>query len=249
MWFQLRSIEPITEQNQRSRLGYRCPILVQVFHQAPSRQETPEVPSAPSGQHKHIPPEPILDCPEGAEEKVDVVALPIGTPDWSSFDLGRSLRLLRSDNAALITRSLRQLHLRWWHASYDKMRSILQNANVPKQALDLLRSVCDSCAICRQWVRPGNRSVPSASLATKFNEAVQADLLFITDKIVLHEVLPPSDVDKCRAARQARQEILVEKTFCFGREWQQAHEDIAVREKRRQCIPAAEALRPLDGMK
>ena len=37
--------------------------------------------------------------------------------EWTSFDVGRSLRMLRVGRPAQMRNELRKLHLRWWHAS------------------------------------------------------------------------------------------------------------------------------------
>ena len=88
---------------------------------------------------------------------VDSVAEPLDEdgpavqPDWSSFDLGRSLRQLRSGNASLVARALRQLHLRWWHCPSARMTQLLKTAGVPKSTLDQIPAECDTCRVCRQW--------------------------------------------------------------------------------------------------
>ena len=37
--------------------------------------------------------------------------------DWTKFDIGRSIRILRIGIEAQITRGFRLLHLRWWHTT------------------------------------------------------------------------------------------------------------------------------------
>ena len=37
--------------------------------------------------------------------------------DWTNFDIGRVVRLFRTDRIGSIRLSLRKLHVRWWHAS------------------------------------------------------------------------------------------------------------------------------------
>ena len=50
--------------------------------------------------------------------------------DWSVWDLGRSMQLLRSQNEAVVRRTLRMLHLRWWYASAKRMHDILNSTGV-----------------------------------------------------------------------------------------------------------------------
>ena len=69
------------------------------------------------------------------------------------------------------------------------------------------------------------------------------------EQILMHELRPSPYLDKCRAARQASQETPVKDSCCFGREWQEAHQDVAARQKRGQLILPAVAHRTLDDMK
>ena len=107
-------------------------------------------------------------------------------PDWSSFDLGRCLRALKSERQPTVIKALKRLHMRWWHCSSSRMSSLLKAAGVSKSTLDLIPSVCAACKSCRAWQQPGHRSMTSSRLSTRFNEVVQFDLVFIEDKIVGH---------------------------------------------------------------
>ena len=51
--------------------------------------------------------------------------------DWTKFDTGRSIRILRIGTEAQMTRELRKLHLRWWHATRSQMEKTLTFAGVP----------------------------------------------------------------------------------------------------------------------
>ena len=55
---------------------------------------------------------------EQTPEQLDIV------PEWSSYDLGASLRALKSDSEPQQNRALRRLHLRWFHASATRMASL-----------------------------------------------------------------------------------------------------------------------------
>ena len=66
------------------------------------------------------------------------------------------------------------------------MRDLLQHAGAPKEVLPLVDEVVDTCRICRNWTRPGPKSIASSRLSTRFNEAVQVDLLFHQRHIILH---------------------------------------------------------------
>ena len=119
-----------------------------------------------------------------AGQEAEIV--PVNPVDWSSWDLGRNLRSLRSGNVSVATRALRQLHLRWWHASKQKMTALLRAAGLPVEILNLIQGVCDTCRICRMWSKPGERPQASLRLSTDFNVAIQVDLVFVDSLIVLH---------------------------------------------------------------
>ena len=106
--------------------------------------------------------------------------------DWSSFDLRSALKYLRSRDEAVVRRTLRRLHLQWWHAKADKMKTLLSAAGALKTAIDMIDAVIDTCRICRMWVRPSPRNLMSIRMATKFNESVQCDILFYETHILLH---------------------------------------------------------------
>ena len=141
-------------------------------------------PSAPAVAVEHdnpaLPP-PINDPSVELGEDV-----PIPEQDWSSWDLGRVLRALRSDVPGQKTRALRKLHTRWFHCSSTRMTNLLRAAGVDKQTLNMIPSIVDSCKACRLWRRPSNKPVTSSRLSTRLNECVQFDLLFIADGIVAH---------------------------------------------------------------
>ena len=130
---------------------------------------------------------PEVSIGREAATKQDDETTETATPvDWSSMDLGTSFRELKSQDRSLVTRALRKLHLRWWHASNTKMHKLLEQAGAPQLALDLIKSVVDTCRICRSWKRPTAKSMSHVSQAQQFNEKVQLDLLFAGDEVILH---------------------------------------------------------------
>ena len=109
-------------------------------------------------------------------------------PNWSSFDLGRSLAALRTGTKTVRIRTLQRLHTRWWHASEKRMADLLRAAGVPDGTIALLPAVVKSCRICRLWERPGRRPATSSRLTERFNDVVQFDLLFIEGQPVIHVI-------------------------------------------------------------
>ena len=78
------------------------------------------------------------------------------------------------------------LHIRLWHAGAKRMRELMRLGGAPQAALDMVQSVVDSCRTCRQWTRPGPKSMTTSRLSTFFNETIQWDALFIWDDILSH---------------------------------------------------------------
>ncbi len=106
--------------------------------------------------------------------------------EWTSFDIGRSMSLLHSDNEAVVRRTLRRLHIRLWHHGAAKMSTLLKHAGAPSSALKLLPEIVGTCKICRVWKRPTPKSITNTRLAEKFNEAVQWDILFYKKNMISH---------------------------------------------------------------
>lgn len=138
--------------------------------------------------------QPVIDRAEGEEEPepqsldaepaVGVESMPV--PDWSSWDLGKALRILRGSSTPMHIRTIRQLHLRWWHCSAGRLQGLLRAAGLPPEISKLAQSVVDTCRVCRLWQRPGDKAITSSRLSLEFNASVQCDLLFWGTVVILH---------------------------------------------------------------
>ena len=106
--------------------------------------------------------------------------------DWSSFDIGKVVRLFRTNRESAIRLSLRKLHVRWWHASKHTMHKFLERVGVSDKVLRLIPEICDTCRVCREWTKPGPSSVCSTEFADTFNQQVECDLLFVGKHIIFH---------------------------------------------------------------
>ena len=108
--------------------------------------------------------------------------------DWTSFDVSRSLRKLRTGNPALIERELRKLHLRWWHATRAAMERVLGAAGIPNEILNKIAAIIDTCRECRVWKRPAHDPTQAVELTTRQNEVVECDIMFYKGHMAFHMV-------------------------------------------------------------
>ena len=69
--------------------------------------------------------------------------------DWSDFDIGRVVRIFRTNRESAIRLSLRKLHVRWWHAQADTMKRFLDRVGVAQKVLDLIPDTVATCSVCR----------------------------------------------------------------------------------------------------
>ena len=111
---------------------------------------------------------------------------PVGSAEWSSYDLKRALRLLHSTDTNVVKRTLRRLHIRFWHAAASKLVEILRLAGAPRSALQLVKDIVDTCRICRLWQRPPPKSMTTVRMAKDFNHIVQWDILFHRKIMISH---------------------------------------------------------------
>ena len=105
---------------------------------------------------------------------------------WTDFDVGRSLSLLRSNQPGVVRRVLRRLHIRLWHAPAARMLDLLTKAGLPKETLDMIPAIVDTCRVCREWSSVAPRAMTSAKIVEHFNEAVQFDIVFWRKNAVGH---------------------------------------------------------------
>ena len=113
---------------------------------------------------------------------------PESPQDWTEFDIGRVIRIFRTNREAAIRLSLRKLHVRWWHASKHTMRRFLERAGVADKVLDLIPEICDTCRVCREWAKPGPSNACSVDMTDKFNQQVECDLMFVHKHIIFHMI-------------------------------------------------------------
>ena len=113
--------------------------------------------------------------------------------DWTAFDVQASLRGLRHADEAGRRRILRKLHLRWWHASSDKMTRLLKASGLSKEITDLIPEITQTCRVCRHWARPMPDARATSSLVVGFNIEVEGDLMFYRHHGTQHIILVLTD--------------------------------------------------------
>ena len=95
------------------------------------------------------------------------------------------MQLLRSQNPAVVRRTLRMLHIRWWHASAKRIYSILQSTGV-QIPISTISEIVDTCRACRLWQRTPPNAAATIRHLDKFNQVVQHDLTFFDKKPIMH---------------------------------------------------------------
>ena len=120
---------------------------------------------------------------------IDTAPGPEHRSDWSRFEIGAVLRTLKlAQNEATIDRELRKLHLRWWHASKTSTTKVLTAAGLPKEVIEMIPGIVDTCKECRKWQKPPPETIATYKMTTKFNEHVEFDLMFYKSFTIFHGV-------------------------------------------------------------
>ena len=101
----------------------------------------------------------------------------------------------------------------------DRLKEHRARIGISSKVLELVKPACDQCSICRQWTRPSAKAKLSTTLRTRFNEEMQADLLFIgKDLKFLHCI----DVAlRFGLAWQTNSKLLSELASLFHKRWLQ----------------------------
>ena len=97
----------------------------------------------------------------------------------------------------LFRRTLRTLHIRWWHASSLTMKRFLEKVGVSEVTIANIPNIVQACPVCREWSRPGPSNISTTSVPDKFNQQVEVDLIEVNHIIDSkhHRILHM--VDRC----------------------------------------------------
>eukprot|EP00959_Pyramimonas_sp_CCMP1952_P083272 1740540-Pyramimonas_sp.AAC.1 len=59
----------------------------------------------------------------------------------------------------MVQRTLRRMHIRLWHAPAQRLRDLLSAAGLPREVINMVQDVVDTCTVCREWQRRGEKSM------------------------------------------------------------------------------------------
>ena len=67
-------------------------------------------------------------------------------PDhWSKFDANRFMKVLRTSDPITPLKILKELHVKWWHATEAQMVNIFRLADLPSTGIDQVQYVVGTC--------------------------------------------------------------------------------------------------------
>ena len=170
------SLAPISKKERESAAASSAAASSAAASSAAASSSSDPLQSKAEGRTRHV------EVRREAETQASTTGV-----DWSAFDLGKSMQLLRSHNPAVVRRTLRMLHVRWWHCSAKHMHDILQAAGC-EIPISLIQDIVDTCRPCRTWARTKPGSFSTVRHLTKFNEVAQHDLTFIEKSPIQHMI-------------------------------------------------------------
>ena len=68
------------------------------------------------------------------------------------------------------------------------MIRLLERAGVPKQVLEIIPGIVDTCAVCRTWSQPLPQSAASVNIPNEYTDQVECHIVFIYSHNILHFV-------------------------------------------------------------
>ena len=67
---------------------------------------------------------------------------------------------------------LRKLHCRWWHATANQMKRLLERVGIPDNIMKM-PIVVAQCTVCRAWQRPEHANQTAINIDDQFNQVVR----------------------------------------------------------------------------
>lgn len=122
---------------------------------------------------------------------------------WLVFDLGRALHLLHSKDGLVSRRTLRRLHVCFWHRLASRLNELLRKAGAPETVTNIVHGMFETCRICSMWTPPSVRIMTRTSLATGFNQVVRWDILLYRHVMLSYMM--------CKATRRTSFAVLATK--------------------------------------
>ena len=101
-----------------------------------------------------------------------------GTSEESVEDIEQVLLLFKeAESCSDKKKILIKLHRQFGHASYDKLKKLLENAGVKDVSIfRILEDISETCEVCMKHKKTPSRPKVGLPLATEFNETVAVDL-------------------------------------------------------------------------
>lgn len=95
--------------------------------------------------------------------------------------LGRLTKWLISAHQSHRLRGLAVLHIKFWHASFEQMKTLLERGGVEMQEEEI-KTVIKHCSICNAWGRPAFKPKGRIKHAQVLGEIVQFDFFFLIQR-------------------------------------------------------------------
>ena len=103
--------------------------------------------------------------------------LPLGDADCTEFSVANLFFTFDKMDTKTKLQVLTKLHKQFGHASADKLRNLIKDANIQdEEVMVLLDSICKTCNICQKYNKTPARPIVGLSLAKDFNDTVAMDL-------------------------------------------------------------------------
>ena len=112
---------------------------------------------------------------DGVAEGIDIEVAEGSTTNEHAYPAGGILRALRAGGERA-ARALMSLHRKYYHASADTMKRLLDMAGVPEAVIAEIPEVLKNCKVCRTWERPRTKPMARTELSLNINKCLPMSL-------------------------------------------------------------------------
>ena len=140
---ELPAEEPQPAPGARSSSSDAAPAAAEPLEPAESAEIAPEVLSpAQAAARRAAKSRASVEVQAGADDLVQADDAQEPPPaDWNRFSLGNTLNLLRSMRPGVVRRTLRKLHIRWYHCSAKRMSTLLGLVGINPDVLKMIPDI------------------------------------------------------------------------------------------------------------